>query len=170
MIRSGAKAGQLRSTNHRQMQRMPTCALVLRSYCGIATVLSIVQLASEGTANVDYTVPPPSVTSTTAAVFATFSAISTVMFSYGGHNIALEVCGLMSIAHVHSHTQRLTTQLPVRASYQDTMRRAPAALTLTHSLLQIQATLPCNPSSIKPMMKGVNGERRERSSCQVGLC
>lgn len=51
--------------------------------------LSIVQVAKEGTAHVSYA-PPPN-TSTADFTFGILNSLSTILFAYGGHNIALEI-------------------------------------------------------------------------------
>ena len=74
-------------------------------YCGIATVLSAMHKPGP---EVSYT--PGQGLSNMAYIMAVFNAVTTMLFAYGGHNIALE----------------------------------------------IQATLPSPPSTVKPMIRGVN--------------
>jgi amino acid permease len=82
-------------------------ALMSVCYCSIATILAAMHRPGPETPT-NYT--PGHGLSATEHTFGVFNAITTMLFAYGGHNIALEV----------------------------------------------QATLPSPPSTVGPMMKGVN--------------
>lgn len=71
----------------------------MHRYCGIATVLSIIQAATTNRGAVDYSRPP---LDTTTFAFGVMNSLVTMLFAYGGHNIALEVrgCWVQSGGHV----------------------------------------------------------------------